>query len=311
MNNTKIQGIIVDKLAYREKDLIAKVLLRSGHKISVLFYGARSMGLSAATKRTTRSTLPIELGLCLNVVLNPKRQKVIDDGGDLYSAKEWSYHWSHRHIRLHHSAYLLMCFYLEIMQKISMPSHLDFSHGYGPMHVHEQNEHYEDYAGLYRVLSNGIFYLEKLVTTQTPKQTEKQKSLNEIIFIHLAVFLMKLIYELGFPPQLHHCVFCKEEFFKLQSKTLIIHSRGGFACEVCFQREKHTLDWNDYAKTGSVLFSLFHQVKNLPYSKLENEIENLIKMEFISIEDLMNYLRTHASLEISKIKSYTYLSQLK
>ena len=41
---TKIEGLILSKVPYDERHVIANLLLRSGRKVSVVFYGGRGGG---------------------------------------------------------------------------------------------------------------------------------------------------------------------------------------------------------------------------------------------------------------------------
>ena len=83
---TKIEGILIRKIPYQDRHIIGTLLLRSGRKVSVLFYGGQGGG-----KKLKSSTL--ELGHMLRVELGRSKST-----SDLYRAKEWSPIWIHEKI---------------------------------------------------------------------------------------------------------------------------------------------------------------------------------------------------------------------
>lgn len=105
--DTKVEGIIISKTPYRDRDCIASLLLRSGEKITVLFYGGMGGG------KKNKSSL-IELGFLLNVELkgNVKEQ-------DMQVAQEWNLKWFYKNIRLNHKLYYQLTFFCELISKIS------------------------------------------------------------------------------------------------------------------------------------------------------------------------------------------------
>ncbi len=75
--NTKIEGILLSKLAHGERNLLVKLLLRSGKIISVMFYGGRGGG-------EKKKSSVLEIGTMLKVELARSKSN-----SELYSAKEW------------------------------------------------------------------------------------------------------------------------------------------------------------------------------------------------------------------------------
>ena len=111
---TKIEGIVLSKIPYDERHIIAHLLLRSGRKVSVVFYGGRGGG------KKQKSSI-IELGFMLSVELNTNRTH-----SEIYHAKEWSLVWHHDLIRLDHTAFFMFCFYLAVINKISLNENLHY-----------------------------------------------------------------------------------------------------------------------------------------------------------------------------------------
>ena len=95
----KIEGLVLSKVPYDERHIIANLLLRSGRKVAVVFYGGRGGG------KKQKSSI-IELGFMLSVELAHAKTN-----SDIYHAKEWNLVWNHDLIRLDHTAFYLMCFF--------------------------------------------------------------------------------------------------------------------------------------------------------------------------------------------------------
>jgi len=136
---TKIEGLVLSKIPYDDRHIIANILLRTGRKISVVFYGGRGGG-------TKQKSSVIELGFMLAVELRPSKTH-----SDVYHAKEWNLIWHHDQIRLTHNAFYVMCFYLEIINRIAAIENLH--------DVHEENT---EMVGLFATLSNALVVIEKV-----------------------------------------------------------------------------------------------------------------------------------------------------
>ena len=192
---TKIEGIILSKLPYKERHLICNLLLRSGKKISVIFYGGRGGG------KKHKSTV-LELGRMLRVELKQSSKQ-----RDLYSAKEWTLLWSHERIRSNHNAFYLMCFYLELLSKISQVEIMD-----GHSKSFESCQ-----EGNFRVLSNALVFLEDSL-----KDNLFQKE------AALSIFMGKLLLEHGIFPHLSTCCL-SDEALTDHSDVALLPEEGGFA----------------------------------------------------------------------------------
>lgn len=200
MMKQKIEGILLSKIPYRERDLIGKLLLRSGKRVSVIFYGGRGGGSKMKPSL-------LELGHMLSVEL-----KRSNENQELYSAKEWSVLWAAEHIRFEHQAFYLLCLMLEMAVKISLEDNL-----------HDEHQQFDlESEGIFRVLSNGIFYLEEAVKNKDFKLGQ-----------HLPLFLGKNMLEQGIFPSLENCISC-EAPLDLSGHHFLSPEQGGFQCGSCF-----------------------------------------------------------------------------
>ena len=199
---TKIEGLLINKIIYRERDLIGHVMLRNGEKVSLIFFGGRGGG--AKSKPSL-----LELGYLLKIELKKNTKK--EEG--MYIAQEWQPIWSHEKVRYEYKAYSLMTFFLELINRIAQNSNL------------EEQAHNEQ-EGLFRVLSNSLFYLEKSL---------KDNQFNPLT--HLVLFLCKLTFEMGITPDPFECTFCgieltPENLFSFEMQE------GGFCCRACLNKDQ-------------------------------------------------------------------------
>lgn len=199
---TSIEGILIRKMPYQERHLIGELLLRSGRRVSILFYGGQGGG------KKQKSTV-LEIGHLISVELSRTRSTQ-----QLQRAKEWQAPWVHKNIRLNHQAFYLMCLYCEIMQKLSSEESL-----------HDDNQDFDDaQTGLFKVLSNGLFYLDMRCSRSDFNRH------NEAI-----IFIGKLLIDLGVFPTRESCVFCDEDLDG-DGFIYLISDHGGFSCDECYNK---------------------------------------------------------------------------
>lgn len=204
---TKVEGILIRKTPYKDRHLIGELLLRSGRKVSVIFYGGQGGG------KKQKSTV-LEIGHLISVELGRSRSTQ-----QLQQAKEWRATWTHESIRLNHQAFYLMCAYCELMQKIADEEAL-----------HDKNQDFDRaHEGLFKVLSNGLFYLDK-------------RALVRSLDLHseFMIFVGKLLIDLGVFPVRDTCVFCGEDVTEDESLFLMA-DHGGFSCRDCFDKANEQL----------------------------------------------------------------------
>jgi recombinational DNA repair protein (RecF pathway) len=232
-----IEGLIISKTPYKERDLICNLLLRSGNTLSVYFYGGRGGG-----KNSKGSVL--EVGHMLAITLSPRR-KSLDT--QIHISKEYKLLWASDHTRLDYKAFYLSMFYMEYMSKVAQQEDLDF-------------ESLEN-AGLFSVLSNSLFYLDKLV--------EKKEFFLEN---HLFFFLTKLCIQLGVVPGIENCLYC-DTLFKARDMCLFDPKDGGFSCMECASQKDQFLSDNklllEEYQSSQALREIFQNIFKLSYKDFE------------------------------------------
>ena len=194
------EGIVISKVPYKERDLIVKLLLRSGLLASFYVYGGQGGG-----KHHKPSAF--DLGSMMKVMIKERRIKN-SDSPELMVAAEYQCSWQPIHIRHEVRAFYLSCLFFEILQRFAMTYHPDH-HGFE-----------DDHQGIFKVMSNALFYLDEAV--------QKQSFLPEQ---QLSIFMVKLLHELGIMPDTDHCGLCGSELLKVGASFLI--GEGKFACLQC------------------------------------------------------------------------------
>ncbi len=256
----KIDGIIISKVPYDDRHLICHLLLRSGKKVSVVFYGGRGGG------EKQKSSI-LELGYLIEVELRESRSTK-----DLYQAKEWKVNWHHEEIRKDFKAFSLLCFYLEVLNKLAPVDNLHDEHW----------SHNLEMVGLFRVLSNALTYQEKSL------KEKKFFPLSQVI-----IFLTKLLLEQGLFPERENCCLCGEELVKFNDMHLF-PEEGGFACHPCMnQKFKHGL------QSGRELWEIMGHVSKTKYQSIE-----AVNLEFKSLPHMLfNYLCFQYQINTDDFKS--------
>ncbi len=196
--NNNIEGIILNKIDYKDRHYICHVLMRNGHKTSLLFYGAKGNG-------NRKKTSQLELGYMIKTKI--VRNKITSQ---LYQTNEWSVVWSHKFISKNYKIFSLMCLYLEILNKVTFSSD----------DILESNSISDD-KKIFIVLSNALYYLDKAIA-----EGKEVDNLYE-----LSIFLGKLCIVHGICPIFNNCIYCGKNFGKV--KVYLVNQQGGFSCEDC------------------------------------------------------------------------------
>ncbi|ATH09007.1 hypothetical protein BIY24_13940 [Halobacteriovorax marinus] len=233
---TKVEGIILSKTPYKDRHLVCRVLLRSGEKISAIFYGGQGGG-------NKKKSSFLELGHLVKVELTRAKP-----GVSIFSVKEWSPSWHHKSIRENHKAFYLLCAFLEISDKLVVDADL-----------HEG--HYQDLVdkdSMFKVLSNAIFYLEK--------NTLERDQFSADLF-H---FVSKTLIEQGVFPERNNCVLSGASLHELSQLTLI-DEHGGFADTTCLNQDMR--DGRFSAEEGKIMWNFLCQVALKKYSELQETKE--------------------------------------
>ena len=228
----KIEGLILKKSPYGERHIISDLLLRSGKRVTVTFYGGQGGG-----KKKKSSVL--ELGQLISVELNQKNRM-----GDVYAAKEWLPKWTYEKIRTNYKAFYTTCAFLEIVLKLS--DHTDLKDTYHGSDTTDE--------GFFRVLSNSVFHMEKHLGE------------GEVFYpkTHLAYFLIKLILDLGIYPIREECILSGEEI-NPDDKVVLLPDQGGFG-KLELVREQQKVEGSTF------LWKLLGHVWSTPFKQLDYDL---------------------------------------
>ena len=195
-----LEGLVTQIIPQKERDLVARLLLREGTMCSIYVYGGMGGGKNSKPR-------VFEPGNMMKVEVRTNKTGVSQD---LLTAGETNLVWRSEHIRHDSSAFALTCLYLEMVMKTAV--------GFNPQDIHGTNR---EHAGLFAVLSNALFHLDQALG-------EKNFHWRS----HLLLFLSKFLHHLGVMPDESSCVFCGAP---LEGDVIapLIQDQGGFACQDC------------------------------------------------------------------------------
>jgi DNA repair protein RecO len=236
-------------------------LKRNGEKIKIVFYGGQGGG------KKQKPTL-LEYGYMLALEIKPSHK---EDG--IHVAKEWQIKWQHELIRNDYKAFLLLSFYLELIEKVSI-------------------EHHADQEGLFRVLSNALFYLE-----------DSLKKKHFYPYTHLTLFLTKLIFELGIAPDFRQCALCGGEL--IENKILSFEAQeGGFICIQCADKEVLKSNLVQIDQATSILF--YRNLKFIWDSKY-SEYEKINLSDRLITDKLFHYFCFQFHFNTQEFKTFSLI----
>ncbi len=268
----RIEGIIVNKTPYKERDVICHLLLRSGNSLSVYFYGGRGGG-----KNLKGSIL--EIGHMISVELN-QRKKSLET--QIHIAKEYKLIWAGTHTRNDFKAFYLSQFFMEYLGKISIDEDLD----------HQT----DDNSGLFNVLSNSLFYLDKSMEM-------KKFSLEN----HLLFFLTKLSIQMGIVPGIENCLYC-DKLFKDNDMCIFDHQDGGFSCMDCASQKDEFLSENkqllEEYQSSQKLRLVLKRIFKLPFK----EFSTLEQLPLGMGHALFNYINYQFGFSKDNFKTWGMVS---
>jgi recombinational DNA repair protein (RecF pathway) len=248
----KIEGLLLRKIEYKDRHIIGQILLRSGQKVSVVFYGARGA-------KVRRNCSLLELGQMLKIELSGSRRAT-----DLFRAKEWTSLWMHKNIRENVSAFYLLCAFCEMVGILSPEGGSEIREGLGDGSSNGE--------GTFKVLSNALYFLDENMV--------KGEKINN--HLHLLVFLSKLIYEMGIYPDLKKCQFCEVDLRNLK-KLVLVFEKGGFSCFACLNQQER-----GERRDGRKLFELLGQLRAAKYSEFIFLHKNDLSLKDLS-HTLLNF----------------------
>ncbi len=193
---SNLEGILLTKTPFKDKNLIGHVLLRNGFKVSVLFYGGLGGG-----KKHKGSIL--QLGYLLSFHFSGSRT----ENFEMLNSSEYKEKWYHDSISNNPKGFYLLCFYNEFLDKFSPLAHSKF----------DLEEDESSHVGLFRLLSNAIFRLDKVTKTKRYDH-----------YTELGIFLSKALVELGIFPDTGYCVVSGTKIGE-DKKVFLSADKGGFA----------------------------------------------------------------------------------
>lgn len=198
-----LEGIVAQVVPQKERDVLARLILREGSMVGVYVYGGMGGGKNAKPRI-------IEPGAMLRIETRAPRAGM---NSELLTGSETTLLWRPVHMRHHAEAFALTCLLLEMALKTCVPYHPDSPEG--------DQEH----VGLFNVLSNGLFHLDQAV------------GMNDFRWRgHLMLFMAKYLLQLGILPDESSCVFCGSDLNQVKSSSLVVE-QGGFACSTCAHGE--------------------------------------------------------------------------
>lgn len=271
-----LEGILINKTPYKERDLIGKVLLRNGKVTNLYFYGGRGGG------KLNKGSI-LEIGHMLKVTLAPKRKKLDQD---IHIAKEWSLIWEANHIRSDFHAFYLISFLFELIQKIGIDDHLDEDHDK------------EDHAGIFKSVSNCIFYIDKMIS---------EKSFN--LHSHLFLFLGKLSIELGIVPDFSTCLHCQCDLEQVDLMRFDPQN-GGYTCRECLLQIDESISSNKQLFNELTSSTEFRKILKYSLSLKFSEIDKINITSKGLNEALFNYFCYQFHFQPSHFKTWTSLMSL-
>lgn len=260
-----MEGILIHKTPYKERDLICKFLLRNGRAKSVYVYGGQGGG-----KKQKPSLL--ELGHLINITPQIRTKKINDS---IQIAKEYSLKWESSLIRTNYEAFYTACLMFEVLGKIAVSDE-------------EDDPDFNEFEGLFSVLSNSLFYMHKDLAEETFNKHES-----------FSVFMVKLIFQLGIVPQMDHCSYCRCEL--TDSVNYVFQPKeGGFSCSDCVAKSgQENFGVKDEISNARMLNSLMRQILTQKFNELKN-----IETHRGLCHTLFNYFCYQFEFEVNDFKSY-------
>ena len=192
------EGLILDKTPFQDRHLICRLLMRSGQKISVMFYGGRGGG---------KKKLPSVLDLGVMVRLHPVVGRTT---GSLYKSRQWSVLWRHEGIRQCYRSFGLLCFYLEVAAKMALEG--DWRREDGPRPYGQR---------LFSATGNALKLLE-----------ENSRRKNRSPYFESSLFLAKVLIAEGVFPEVSRCM-ATGGALPLDAAARLVNELGGFVGGGC------------------------------------------------------------------------------
>lgn len=204
MSSYNIEGLLIQKMPYKDHHVMAKILLRTGEVGNLIFYGANS----SSNKKKMKA--PLDLGNLLQIELFTKREEQT-----FAQARQWSVSWSHQKIRYHYQAFLILSFFLELAQKIAP----EFREKGGWEKAEKLTA--KEGESTFKILGRGVYLLDQYLEKENIR-------IDQLV----CQFMIEILDEQGVFPFLANCTLCEAELDQTIVGELNI-DHGGFICLDC------------------------------------------------------------------------------
>lgn len=251
------EGIVINRVPYKERDLIVKLLLRNGLLGSFYVYGGKGGG------KHHKPSL-FEPGSMMRLQIRETKTRNME-GAELLVVQEYTRTWEPSLVRHNIQAFYLICLYFEMVLKIA------------PTHQGEKPSEGHDTDGIFSVLSNALFYLE---ASLGQKNFEAQQQ--------LMLFMVKLLHHLGIMPDTDRCGFCQADLLETPGAHFIPAS-GFFSCEKCASGESERGFLLRVKKGFQTRFQDYHELLGTNFQEPDRLIQYFCHQFHLKPMDLRSY----------------------
>lgn len=251
------EGIVINRVPYKERDLIVKLLLRNGLLGSFYIYGGQGGG------KHHKPSL-FEPGSMMRIQIRETKTRSME-GAELLIAQEYSRLWEPSQIRHNIQAFYLLCLYFELVGKIA------------PSHQGEEQSEGQDTEGIFSVVSNALFHLE---ASLVKKDFEAQQQ--------LMIFMVKLLFHMGIMPDTDHCGYCQGNLLDSAGASFM-PAEGHFACEKCVSAENERGFLLRIKKGYQTRFQDYHELTGTNFQEPDRLIQYFCHQFSLRPLDLRSY----------------------
>lgn len=251
------EGIVISRVPYKERDLIAKLLLRNGLLGSFYIYGGQGGG-----KHHKPSVF--EPGSMMKIHIRETKTRNME-GAELLIAQEYTRLWEPSNVRYNIQAFYLICLYFELVMKIA------------PSHQGEDPSGSQETEGIFSVVSNALFHLEaSLVKNNFEAQQQ------------LMLFMVKLLFHMGIMPDTDHCGYCQSNLLESAGASFV-PADGHFSCSNCFTGENEKGFLLRVKKGYQTLFQDYHELTGASFQEGDRLIQYFCHQFHLKPMDLKSY----------------------
>lgn len=251
------EGIVINRVPYKERDLIVKLLLRNGLLGSFYIYGGQGGG-----KHHKPSVF--EPGSMMRLQIRETKTRSME-GAELLIAQEYSRVWEPAQIRHNIQAFYLICLYFELVMKIA------------PTQQGEEQVEGHDTEGIFSVVSNALFYLEASLTKKNFEAPQQ-----------LMLFMVKLLHHMGIMPDTDHCGYCQKNLLEAPGASFV-PANGHFACDQCATVENDRGFLLRVKKGFQTRFQDYHELTGTNFQEPDRLIQYFCHQFHLKPLDLKSY----------------------